>query len=235
MTCREIQCAGGGDNMWLFAKPTCPESRWYPFLHFPGLIFELCLFYMELTSWSKGSREEAFFLWLPCSVLHFIFSCLGEDDLLSSVQIAGNAPDFTHLCSVCVAADVKQAQAAAFHEWPVSVVRRHNSTLKLGGSDTFQNWIYCVIWLTFYVLENISCYSGKKKWLSTWPKLTAVLMAKRVCNNRTKRDTHIYYTVCSLQGDTVYCLALATRCSPPLVCRLSEQNACICLGQCYKN
>lgn len=39
----------------------------------------------------------------------------GEDDLLSSAQIAGNAPNCAHLCSSAFPADVEQAPAMAFH------------------------------------------------------------------------------------------------------------------------
>lgn len=103
----------------------------------------------------------------------------------------------------CVAADVKQAPAAAFHGWPVSAVGRHNSTLKLSMSDTFQNKIYCVIWLTFYVLESVGCYSGKEGDFLYGPTGVVFLWLRGLATVEVKK-THTSIIQCVLYKVILY-------------------------------
>lgn len=83
-------------------KPRAVDQDDVPPICLPGVTLD-CAYsilavkaYIKLTSW-RGVENPV--LWLPCSMLHFICSCSGEDDLHSSIQIAGNASNFTHLCS----------------------------------------------------------------------------------------------------------------------------------------
>lgn len=66
--------------------------------------------YIKLTSW----RGEAFY---GCPAPRYTSSPRvgGEDDLHSSVQMAGNAPHFTPRLLKCLAADFEQTLEAAFH------------------------------------------------------------------------------------------------------------------------
>lgn len=114
-------------------------------------------------------------------------------------------------------------------------VGRHNSTLKPSLSDAFHKRIYCVIWLTLYALESVGCYSGKEGGYLYGPNGVLSFRQRSFATTEVK-ETHAYYTVCSLQGNTVYCLALATQVpSLPLSVGYQNKNACICLGQRYKN
>lgn len=92
-----------------------------------------------------------------------------------------------------------------------------------------------MIWLTLRALESVGCYSGEEGGYLYGPAEALSLWLRRFAATEVK-EMHAYYTVCSLQGNTVYRLALATQ-VPSL--RLSvgyqNKNACICLGQRYKN
>lgn len=92
-----------------------------------------------------------------------------------------------------------------------------------------------MIWLTLYTLESVGCYSGKEGGYLYWPTGVLCLWLRSFATTEVK-ETHAYYTVCSLQGNTVYLLALATQVPfLPLSVGYQNKNTCICLGQRYKN
>jgi len=133
-------------------------SRWYaPLLLRRDFTLNLDFSLLAVRSHHDNQWEESryFFLLLPCFMLHFMFGWSWPSLMCTHCR----------KCSFllkCIAADVEQALAAAFHGWPASVVGRHNSTLKLSLSDAFQKLIYCIIWLNLGAFEDLGCYRGKE-------------------------------------------------------------------------
>lgn len=86
-----------------------------------------------------------------------------------------------------------------------------------------------------YTLESVDRYSGEEGGYLYGPTGVLSLWLRSLATIEVK-EIHMHYTACSLQGNAVCHLALATQ-VPPLHLSVGYQNknACICLVQCYKN
>lgn len=122
-------------------------------------------------------------------MLHFISSCSGEDDLHSSIQMAGNAPNFTGVCSSVLPQILSRLLEAAFHGWPVSGAWRYNSILM--PSLLFYKITHCAMWLTLHMLENVERSSGKEVGYLCGTTASLGLEVKKLSINRSQNDAHI--------------------------------------------